>query len=387
MRNNLRFLTLKQRIFLVKAFYKNDSDVNWVKNNYILEYGSFDEVPTDSLIFEVINLFEETGSVREIPHLIYEKQEQEIDLINETTDTDLLTNVKIEDNDITPEDQYSIEILDYNENDEQDDVIGDVRKQSPRTRRKIVKNEATGAHQRATTKEVVEVVVLAQNEKEVKDPPCDNKNTLICDICKIKCKSKQGMQLHMAVHTEKGQTSCKYCQEVIPTKYQLRLHMKEHHRDMMKKEKRERATIPCTFCQKSFSQPNQLRQHQMMHSDRKDIICDVCGKAFKRKNTLKQHMNVHTGEKPFKCQFPDCERAFRDRNSLIIHKRCHTDERPFPCEYCGKCFRDKGTLRIHYRQHTGENPYKCELCGKTTKQRQNLQSHMKHFHRINTNKN
>uniref|UniRef100_A0A1B0CDS7 Protein O-mannosyltransferase 1 n=1 Tax=Lutzomyia longipalpis TaxID=7200 RepID=A0A1B0CDS7_LUTLO len=355
------------------AFYKNDSDVNWVKNNYILEYGSFDEVPTDSLILEVINLFEETGS--------------EIDLINETTHTDLLTNVKIEDNDITPEDQYSIEILDCNENDEQDDVIEDVRKQSPRTRRKIVKNEATGAHQTATTKEVVEVVVLAQTEKEVKDPPCDNKNTLICDICKIKCKSKQGMQLHMAVHTEKGQTSCKYCQEVIPTKYQLRLHMKEHHRDMMKKEKRERATIPCTFCQKSFSQPNQLRQHQMMHSDRKDIICDVCGKAFKRKNTLKQHMNVHTGEKPFKCQFPDCERAFRDRNSLIIHKRCHTDERPFPCEYCGKCFRDKGTLRIHYRQHTGENPYKCELCGKTTKQRQNLQSHMKHFHRINTNKN
>lgn len=67
MRNNLNLFTLTQRIFIVKTFYKSNSDVNWVKNNFILEYGAFNDVPTVSLIFEVINLFEETGSVREIP--------------------------------------------------------------------------------------------------------------------------------------------------------------------------------------------------------------------------------------------------------------------------------------------------------------------------------
>ncbi|XP_055705864.1 zinc finger protein 182-like [Phlebotomus papatasi] len=382
MRDNLNLFTLQERIFLVKTFYKNDCNVKNVKSHYLLEYGElFDDVPTDSIIFEVINLFEETGNIKEIPEYIEKDKKRCIeDLIQSTVPVpDKIPDVEIN----TPSE--ALQSLPKKRNcilKRSNEIPTSNQKDSPKTHERTTKkqqDEATSVSHEKTTEIGIkaETGISLSEKKKDKDIAID---MYICDICKKTCHSKRGMQLHMVRHIKKEQIFCQYCQEKISSKYQLRIHIKAKHGNV--KIKKQKPEISCNICMKVFTLPHHLRQHMLRHSDKKDMICEICGKAFKRRQTLLHHKKVHTGEKPFKCDFPNCERAFRDRNSITIHKRCHLDERPFPCHYCGKCFRDKGTLRIHYRQHTGENPYKCELCGKETKQKQNLKSHMMHFHRI-----
>ncbi|XP_059623026.1 zinc finger protein 567-like [Phlebotomus argentipes] len=343
MRDNLGLYSLKERIFLVKSFYKSDSNLKCVKSKFLLEYGN--DFPSDSLIFEVINLFEETGSVRELPDVSC--QEEKVFTVDNpliTAEREVLEDVKIKPD---PDDSGQVE--------KQENIVDAVEKVR-RNAKRVPKVEATSVQQAK---------------------PSRGKKAYICDICAAKYGTKRGLQAHMVCH-RRAEIPCKECEQTFPTKSRLLAHTRATH----SAAKKDKPTIECSFCCKTFRQPNLLRQHMLRHSDKKDIICEICGKTFKRTHTLNHHMKVHTGEKPYKCDVPDCGRAFRDRNSFAIHKRCHTDERPFPCHYCGKCFRDKGTLRIHYRQHTGENPYKCELCGKETKQKQNLKSHMRHFHRL-----
>ncbi|GAB0098900.1 hypothetical protein DMENIID0001_147070 [Sergentomyia squamirostris] len=336
MRNFLNCYTLTERIFLVKTFYKKDCDVTNVKNEYMLEYGKLVDLPTKSLILEVVELFEKTGSVREIPDGQNEESRPSEDIqVKEAGEA--VSEVNLEDS----------EKAVGKEND-----------------------EGTG----------VPTNPKAKRRKVVIEP---NQEDFICDICNMKFKAKRGIIRHLLVHRKKENITCKHCSESFTTIHSMRVHVKEFHK--VETQRKKKSVVSCTICSKTFKQDN-LRQHMIRHSDIKDQICEVCGKAFKRKHTLTHHMKIHTGQKPYKCDFPNCDRAFRDSNSYAIHKRCHLDERPFPCNYCGKCFRDRGTLRIHYRQHTGEHPYKCELCGKETKQKQNLKSHMMHFHRLDKNK-
>uniref|UniRef100_A0A1B0CRP8 C2H2-type domain-containing protein n=2 Tax=Lutzomyia longipalpis TaxID=7200 RepID=A0A1B0CRP8_LUTLO len=65
MRNNLNEFDIKQRIFLVKNFYQELGEFVCVKNNYEDFYGGRNTHPeiTREVLTELINLFEETGSV------------------------------------------------------------------------------------------------------------------------------------------------------------------------------------------------------------------------------------------------------------------------------------------------------------------------------------
>lgn len=252
----------------------------------------------------------------------------------------LLADVKAEESEITNNDTTA-DNLNYSERKNVQEKV----QKTPKGKYNSGTFEATGASERVQSPtDINELVKIPlQTSYEVR-----SKQEFTCDICNTKCKSKQGLQLHMITHKKKDLMSCKYCPKMITTQYQLRLHMRTIHSDLLNKEKSEKPPMTCSFCHKIFLQPNQLRDHLVKHSDKKNMICEICGKTFKRRYTLTQHMTIHTGEKRFKCDFPNCARAYRDRNSLTIHLRCHTDERPFSCEHCGKCFRDKGTLRVLY---------------------------------------
>ncbi|XP_055705860.1 zinc finger protein 182-like [Phlebotomus papatasi] len=392
MRDNLNLFTLQERIFLVKTFYKNDCNISDVQNHYLSEYGElFDDVPTDSIIFEVINLFEETGNIKEIPEYLYRDEKPNIEVLIQST-------ISVPDKLFVVEVNTPAEVLQSSQDNKF--CIQKVSEKIPinnqednskfhertTTGKQGTQDEATSvSHEEIHIKTEPELL-LSDKEEENEDKDiamtvaAKIPNMFMCDICSKRFNSKRGMQLHMVRHIKKEAISCQYCQEKVSSKYQLKKHIKDKHRnDTVKKKKYETS---CNICMKVFSLPHYLQRHMLRHSDKKEIICEICGKPFKNIQTLFNHKKLHTGEKPFKCDFPNCGRTFRDSSSITVHKRCHLDERPFPCNYCGKCFRDKGTLRIHYRQHTGENPYKCELCGKETKQKQNLKSHMMHFHRI-----
>ncbi|XP_059608943.1 zinc finger protein 664-like [Phlebotomus argentipes] len=361
MRNNLSFYTLKERIFLVKTFYKNESDLQCVKNDYFLEFGVMDDEIPDPLIFEVINLFEETGSVREIP----EKSNSGSENITCNTDNFVLPDdIKVEP-DIKKEEPEE-ESLNFDEPQQfvmENEAV--YFQEVPKSRKIVINKAITGEKQESSAK-----------RKRIRKRPVKTDEEFECEICQKILKTKFGLQSHIRRHAVNDECSCKYCGEMLPSSGELKVHTRERHP--------EKAGKSCSICAKVLKTNMNLKRHMLTHSEERTAICDVCGKGFKSRDSLNIHMRKHTGVKPFKCDYVGCKREFHEANSFAVHRRCHTGEKPYACEHCGKRFSDKGSLRVHYRQHTGENPYKCELCGKTTKQKQNLKSHMKHFHHINT---
>ncbi|GAB0089588.1 hypothetical protein DMENIID0001_041580 [Sergentomyia squamirostris] len=380
MRNNLNLYSLKERIYLVKTFYKSECNVSSVKSDFILEFGSFDDIPPDSLIYEVIDLFEETGSVREVPNAAdHDDKDFQAHLVGNDDDvwTDVCPDneaiVKLEESE-----HILVKPLEVLVSEEVETKVRKSQRRKQAVKKEILKEEVKVE---SLIPDILEEPIKKKKKlkrfikKEERD-----KCQLSCAICGKKMVNKNGLRLHMMLlHCKKEGISCDHCQKSINTMYDLRLHRKQFHKNTPSKE---RPLIHCPECPRTFLQACMLRKHMLKHSDVKSEMCDVCGKSFKTRHSLKHHMTIHTGEKKFKCDYLQCNRAFRDRNSFEIHKRTHTGEKPYPCEHCGKGFTDKTTLKIHYRQHTGENPYSCELCGKTTKQKQNLRSHMKHFHKI-----
>ncbi|GAB0089586.1 hypothetical protein DMENIID0001_041560 [Sergentomyia squamirostris] len=376
MRNNLNLYSLKERIYLVKTFYKSDCNVSSVKGDFILEFGRFDDIPPDSLIFDIIDLFEETGSVREVPN------PTDHDIKVEILETSLL-DVKLEEPE--PKENSSVPV----------DIIPQLKEEKPqenkRKRRKPqlkekddpgfepVGQEIKVFPEKTFKSKIPEMTKRKKAKREIsKDER--SKSKFNCAICGKKLSTKHGVRLHIThFHTKKVGLTCEFCNKSMETKHQLNMHLDLVHKNS---PEREKPLVQCPQCPKTYTQRSLLNKHMKTHSDVKTEICDVCGGSFKNRRTLKQHMQIHTGVKRYKCNYPDCSRAYNNVGSLAIHKRTHTGDKPFPCEYCGKGFSDKTTLKVHYRQHTGENPYTCELCGKTTKQMQNLKSHMRHCHKI-----
>uniref|UniRef100_A0A1B0C8K8 C2H2-type domain-containing protein n=1 Tax=Lutzomyia longipalpis TaxID=7200 RepID=A0A1B0C8K8_LUTLO len=359
---------------LPRTFYQKDCDVDCVKDCYVYEYGEDDDVPTDSLIFEIVNLFEETGSVRDIPQ-IFIKQEQGMPLSfvgYDGFDT-IVEEIKAEEeaDEIEPQPEF----LNYSEI-EDNNFLPDAR--TEKKRKRTPKKMWTEGAMR--TKK--------SNQKQRKIPSGKARGEFVCEICNKTCISELGLKLHVSRHIQKPPRSCKYCDEFFPTIYKLKCHIAASHPDIMKtvqemKENKVKPVFYCSICSKSFPNLSLFKRHSRMHSSTPDVVCDICGQKLKHKTSLADHMTIHTGERPFKCTFPECTRSFRCKVSIDIHMRSHTNERPYICQTCGKGFKDNSSRRVHQLQHTGENPFKCDLCGKTTKQKQNLKSHMRHFHKIN----
>lgn len=117
----------------------------------------------------------------------------------------------------------------------------------------------------------------------------------------------------------------------------------------------------CKVCNKAFTTIRYLREHEFIHGEG-TFVCEVCGKPSKTKSNHNSHMRVHM-EKKFPCD--QCPLTFKRQQGLTRHKMTHSGEKPFKCRQCGQEFAQHMTRQMHERLHTGERPYKCHHCNKS----------------------
>ncbi|GAB0089589.1 hypothetical protein DMENIID0001_041590 [Sergentomyia squamirostris] len=375
MKNNLNLYSLKERIYLVKTFYKSNCNVNSVQNEFILEFGNFEDIPPDSLIFEVIDLFEETGSVREVQNaadhdikdgvistswlnpLNDDVLQSELPHIEEMTvyplDKDVLQpeennyQKKSRKDQIKIKEEYSEDITNEDVKKEGSQEITEESTIALRVRKRTQVNMQKPSEKKKKVQVKKNKSVKVENLLNV--PPPTTSSTLKkehiskteqetskieCKVCQKKFINQRGLVSHKGrFHSKKSGLKCEICGKTMKTWYDLKVHRKNVHKNYPRHQ--------CPKCPRAYLMQWELNKHlKKSHSDVKEHVCDVCGKAYKGRASLRSHMTIHTG------------------------------------------FYDRATRTVHYRQHTGENPYSCELCGKTTKQKQNMRSHMRHFHKI-----
>ena len=165
-----------------------------------------------------------------------------------------------------------------------------------------------------------------------------------CDQCPAKFKSRQGLKIHKATHSDQEKPfACKNCESTFGTEKLLKLHFKECKQN-----------YSCKTCQKKFVWLRWLKYHE--------IGCDG-------------GQNEAIKKKPLHCK--KCGKRFKTKQILGRHDRfVHTDDRPFACKECDKRFQTKMILRTHMRVHTGEKPFKCKVCGMTFAYHQGLKNHV-----------
>ncbi|XP_068112083.1 zinc finger protein 154-like [Hyperolius riggenbachi] len=160
--------------------------------------------------------------------------------------------------------------------------------------------------------------------------------------------------------------SCSICGKSFRVKSVLIRHEKVHTGEK---------PYECSQCGKSFAQKSDLAEHERIHTGEKPYPCPECGKSFAKKTNLARHLRMHSGVKPYACSI--CEKAFTQKAALDEHVRIHTGEKPYACTHCGKCFAQKSAYAEHQRVHTGERPYACAECGKCFTQGSALAKHQR----------
>ncbi|XP_063702042.1 putative zinc finger protein 840 [Culicoides brevitarsis] len=137
----------------------------------------------------------------------------------------------------------------------------------------------------------------------------------ICELCAMRCASKNTLKTHMRTHTDERPYVCKE-----------------------------------PDCNKAFRRTSDLYYHMSSHSEKRSHVCMECGAAYKLKFALRNHRKqVHKvqGDKLLQC--PECDREYLFKNQLEQHiSIIHRGERNYVCEECGKTYSKGYHLKRHY---------------------------------------
>ncbi|KAM8703929.1 hypothetical protein ACLKA7_008540 [Drosophila subpalustris] len=151
-------------------------------------------------------------------------------------------------------------------------------------------------------------------EKHIKTDNCQKNEYATCNICGIKVKDEEVLDLHMNLHEGKTELECRYCPKKFSHKRNVLRHMEVHW---------DKKKYQCEKCGERFSLSWLMYNHLMRHdAEEHALICEVCHQQFKTKRTYKHHLRTHQTDRP-RYQCPDCEKSFVDKYTLKVHKRVH----------------------------------------------------------------
>lgn len=150
--------------------------------------------------------------------------------------------------------------------------------------------------------------------RHIKADTCQKNESATCNICGLKVKDEEVLDLHMNLHEGKTELECRYCSKKFSHKRNVLRHMEVHW---------DKKKYQCDKCGERFSLSWMMYNHLMRHDGEEHaLICDVCHQKFKTKRTYKHHLRTHQTDRP-RYQCPDCEKSFVDKYTLKVHKRVH----------------------------------------------------------------
>lgn len=297
--NNLVCLTVFEKVFIVKSYYKLHEDVAQVSLAFREQF------PADvtDLIPEVVSSFETTGSVLDD---FYYEQEQPTPVPEE--DTESLSVVEI----ITEsyEDEPQEEEAEEEEEEEQ--------------KLEVIVEEVQPTQSDAEIKVKV--------EKRPTKKPRTTPTKKFCEKCNKyinHCFTE-----HMMTHNERKDFVCSVCEKRFTTIRYLKEHEATHA---------THGSYICETCGFTSKTKSNHNSHMRVHGEKKHA-CDLCDMKFARSQGLRRHRMTHTGEKPYSCKY--CDQSFTLFMTHQMHERTHTGERPYKCQHCDRSFIGAPSLNV-----------------------------------------
>lgn len=215
-----------------------------------------------------------------------------------------------------------------------------------------------------------------------------------CDMCGVGFNRRDGLRLHMKVHTKSDsrglkECSCQLCGEKFPNHSMLVIHRNRTHKDGR--------NYTCHICNRSMistrslewhlahihneTMPGIVKDESSVDAETKRVSCYHCDKTFKTEMILRTHVkNTHVEKEPMKCL--DCDLKFTSEvrlkhHMMIEHNRL---EGTLACPHCPKRFVNQLRLKTHMISHSDERPFTCELCGFMLKTKIQLIKHKQNRH-------
>ncbi|XP_051504497.1 zinc finger protein 501 [Myxocyprinus asiaticus] len=248
----------------------------------------------------------------------------------------------------------------------------------------------------------------------------DNKKSLQCNLCGVRCNGKRILAIHKKCHKTKRLHTCNTCGKTFNHSSSLSRHRLIHKKGLDKNVRplypapnsapimtqrgfpsswatNESVTLSgerekqyqCAQCDRVFSNSTSLSKHQVAHvrqllnsyTQGKDVLNKSSDLKIRLKLCSRDKPNFYTlckkskgkkrrkkrclpnEEQPYPCCM--CEKRFSHSNSLARHEYTHASEKHYACNVCKKTFIRLSNLKQHQQTHASGKLYECPQCGKT----------------------
>ena len=216
----------------------------------------------------------------------------------------------------------------------------------------------------------------------------DNEDLLHCDQCPKFFSSRRGLSLHKEfVHSQENPVNCKLCDLTLKNEIYLKRHMKRSHSDSVicdicgaKFKSRLGLTVHlsahkgvksyfCEVCGMGFVRKTSLRRHVQQHND-VCYSCDTCSSSYKTFGSLSLHMlQIHQRGSYFENRLRSVEKL-----GYVVDKEAVERHLNHQCVRCGE-----GLVAGVCSAHPLECAltFKCQQCELTAEHVDDLLAHLR----------
>ncbi|KAK2896426.1 hypothetical protein Q8A67_010914 [Cirrhinus molitorella] len=232
---------------------------------------------------------------------------------------------------------------------------------------------------------------------------CENKKSLQCNLCGVRCNGKRLLAIHKKCHKTKRLHTCNTCGKSFNHSSSLSRHRLIHKKGL---DKTARPLYPTPtpapiMTQHSFPSAHSTNKRMLSSGEReKQYQCAQCDRVFSHSAALSKHQVAHVRQllnsythgkdsldksSDLKIRLKLCSRdkpnyytlCKKNKHSKGGKKRLYlpNEERPYPCRTCNKRFSHITSLSRHEHSHLREKCYACDVCKKTFVRLSNLKQH------------